>query len=294
MKDNFLNNTYKWVSWITVIDSNKPGKNIAICAITHWNEPVWIDIFNYLMETYEISKKLKKWKIFLIAVNLQAYNSYQSDKDISKHRFIDFDMNRISNKKWLEKCYEFYRLQELKSIFSEIDVAIDLHSVPKGDDVIWLTDEKFLDSAKVFFDVENILVDNMGNTWALIWELIRNGKEAYGLECWNHLWENAMINGINNIMNFLQYFWSIEKFKYTSIFKRENIFQFFKEVVPETENFEYAQDFLWFTHISNNSYYAKDWDLEVINSDWENIYLWIVAKYFKKWVTAWFLFKKLN
>jgi hypothetical protein len=40
-------------------------------------------------------------------------------------------MNRISNQSFKENSTEFQRFQELKPIFDEIDVVIDLHSVSK-------------------------------------------------------------------------------------------------------------------------------------------------------------------
>jgi hypothetical protein len=40
-------------------------------------------------------------------------------------------MNRISNKEFKMKSYEHKRFEELKQVFDEIDIAIDLHSVSK-------------------------------------------------------------------------------------------------------------------------------------------------------------------
>jgi hypothetical protein len=40
-------------------------------------------------------------------------------------------MNRISNQSLKNKSKEFIRFEELKPIFDEIDIAIDIHSVPK-------------------------------------------------------------------------------------------------------------------------------------------------------------------
>ncbi len=81
---------YKNILWIEVIDSWKQWLNFWIFAITHWNEKVWIEVFDYLKKDNFLNNKLKKWKVYLIAVNLLAYGK---DK-----RFVDDNMNRIWNK----------------------------------------------------------------------------------------------------------------------------------------------------------------------------------------------------
>ncbi len=176
MYHSFLDNSYKSIPWITVIDSWNAGKNIGIFAVTHGNEPVWLQIFEYLCSDFQIAKKLKTGKLFLIANNIEAYKKYQETRDISQYRFIDDNMNRISNQAFKNGSYEFERLKTLKTVYKEIDIAIDIHSVSKGNDVIWLCDTQYLKTAKDFFNVETILTDNMGETWAVIWYFLRNSK----------------------------------------------------------------------------------------------------------------------
>lgn len=290
--NKFITNTYKNIAWITIIDSGKPGKNIWIFAITHWNEPVWIEIFNYLIEKFNISKKLEKWKIFLIANNIKAYSKYQETKDINNYRFLDDNMNRISNQNFKKWSYEFERFEELKTIYDEIDIAIDLHSVPKWNDVIWLCDTAYIETAKNFFDVETILVDDMWKTWAVIWEFLRNGKEAYWLECGNHISKAGFLKWKTNVLNFLQYFWIISKITIQNKF--EVIYKFIEEIKIETDNFKFIKEFIWwFTKIVPWEIYAIDWKKELKNTFSKDIFVGIPAKKFKKWDWAGFIFYKL-
>ena len=289
--NNFLQNTYKNISWITLIDSWKPWKNIGIIAITHWNEPVWLKIFEYLINEFKINEKLKWWKIYLIANNIEAHKNYLESKDINKFRFINNNMNRISNKDFKYWSYEFERLDELKQIFDEIDIAIDIHSVSKWNDLIWISDKKYLNEAMSFFDVETFLVDEIWNTWDVIWYLIRNWKIGFGIECGNHIDDRGFENWKRNILNFLSYYGSI---KHTIKSSYDNIYEFVKEIYPKSDNFKYTKDFVWFTKLEKDEKFAVDWDLEHKNDLWENIYLWFPKKIPKKWDWAGFLFKKLK
>lgn len=290
--NNFIENKYKEIKWITVIDSWKKWKNIWIFALTHWNEPVWIDVLNYLVNDFEITKKIKIWKLFLIVINIKAYSNYLKNNDINQNRFIDDNMNRISNKEFNKKSYEFNRLKELRQIFWEIDIAIDLHSVSKWNDIIWITDKKYLEKSQEIFDVENILIENIWETWAVIWDFIRDNKESYWIECWNHLWKDALNNWINNVLNLLKIKWLID-WSTTKNIKFENILKFKEEIFPKTSDFKFIKDYYWFTKIEKNKPYAIDSWKEIINKIGENIFLWLVLDKPIVWDWAWFLFEKL-
>lgn len=291
--NKFIKNTYKSISWITLIDSWKPGKNIWLIAITHWNEPVWLKIFEYLINEFKINEKIEWWKIFLIANNIKAYKKYLKSENINKFRFIDDNMNRISNKDFKSWSYEYKRFYELKKIFDEIDFVIDIHSVSKWNDLIWICDKKYKDKAETFFDVETILIDEIWNTWSIIWEFIRKWKEAYWIECWNHIDDIWFNNWIINILNFLVYYWFIN-WKIDKKYINVNIFEFIEEIKVKTDNFKFIDDFSNFTKIWENEIFAIDECKELKHNLWTNVYLWIIAKNPKKWDWAWFLFRKLK
>lgn len=291
--NNFIENNYNWVNWITVIDSWKKWQNIWIFAITHWNEPVWLKVFDYLINSFNIESQLLKWKIYLVAINVEAYKKYISQNDFLEYRFINNNMNRIYGKEFVKWSIEFERFLDLKNVFDEIDIAIDLHSVASWNDIIWITDEKFLSESKWFFDVETILVDDVSKSWAMIWYFIDKWKIAFWLECWNHIWENACNNWVNNVLNFLSYFWFID----LSIKKeidRKWIFRFVKEIFPRSIDFHYLEKYKNFTKIDLWENFAKDWENYYFNDFNKEVYLWLLGKKVKVWDWNWFIFEKIS
>ncbi len=293
MYNQFIINSYKWVSGITIIDSWKPGKNVGIFAITHGNEPVWLGVFEHLSHWYRLGEKIKSGKIFLIAVNIEAYEKFIQDGNDNKYRFIHDNMNRISNKPFRDKSYEFRRFKELMPILDELDIAIDLHSVPIGDDIIGIVDQKYLTESLWFLDVETILVDDIKNTGALIGYLLRQEKEAYGLECCNHTDSQAFETGVRNVLNLLIFEGVID-----GIISQKHsvpqVFEFIEEVQPLTGKFQYMAEYSWFTRILDDQIFARDGEIDRRNTLWDNIFLWLVMKDPKKWDGAGFLFRKIG
>lgn len=293
MIKKFITNTYKWVEWITVIDSWKQGKNIWIFAITHGNEPVWLEVFSKLLNEFDLQSKLRCWKVYFIAINIEAYEKYLSSHDINAYRFLHHNMNRIYKKNFISNSYEFNRFKELESIFEELDVVIDLHSVSKWDDVIWLWDVLQIESAKIFFDVQNILVDEMTNSGALIWYFVDRWKLAFWLECWNHIWKNACQNWVRNVLNFLIYIWALN-WEIEKYIKLENVLKFSEEIFPISKNFIFTRNYTGFTKVSTNEIYAIDNDKIYKNVLNEDIYLWLASEKIQVWDWVWFLFKKVD
>ncbi len=278
----FLENNYKWVDWITVIDSWKPWKNIWIIAITHWNEIVWLEVFYKLLKDFDIKNKLKSWKIYFISANIESYKKWL--------RFIDDDLNRISDKQSLDNSYEFSRFKELTNILDELDYVIDLHSVSKWDLNIWICDEYLIDESLNFFDIKTILYDDLSNSWALISYLIRKNKKAFWIECWNHNSKDSFIVWYNNVLNFLSYYWFIDFWIKTS--SEIDKYKFIYEIYPKSDNFKFLDDYNWFIKIKKWEAYAIDNDYNYINNYWFDVYIWLCSKNIKYWESAWFLFKK--
>ncbi len=247
--------SYKNILWVELIDSWKNWPNVGIFAVNHWNEKVWLDVFEYLKKDNFLKKRLKTWKVFLIAVNLLARG-----KNV---RFVDDNMNRIWNKPFKGWSYEFIRMQELKPVLDELDIAIDLHSVSKWNVVYWIWDKKFIKDIKAFMDVPVVLLDNMSKTWALIWYLIRRWKIAFGLECGNHNQNDAYKIGLQNVLNLLVYYglvdWNINLKN-----KDKKFFEFLEEIYPQSENFKFVKDFEGFLFVKKWQVYAIDEDKKYI------------------------------
>lgn len=289
----YISNSYNWIPWVTVIDSWNPWKHIWLLAITHWNETVWLQIFDYLFNDFQLKHKLLNWKVFLISMNIDAYQKFISQSNSLAYRFIDFDMNRIYGKKNIKKSSEYKRFESLKPIFDELDCALDLHSTSLDDQLIWITDEKHLNMAKQFFDIQDILVDNLAKMWAWIGYLLDQWKPAFGLECGNHNSSKAYLHWFRSVINLLIANWCL----YGTIHKHNNLDKILKikyDIIPHSKSFHYTLPIQWFTKLTKNQIYATDDSINYINSLWDNIFLWLVSKNPVPWVSAWFLLEKIN
>ncbi|PID34953.1 MAG: hypothetical protein CR971_00605 [candidate division SR1 bacterium] len=284
----FLKNKYKNISGITVIDSGKPGKNIGILAITHGNETVGLKIFKYLEEDITIKKKLQQGKIFLITMNPLAYKK--------QTRFIDDNMNRISNQIFNPQSYEYKRLEELKPILNELDIVLDIHSFSNSYDLVAICDKNNIQTTKAIFSLETILVDDLKKSGSIIGYCKRNNTEGYGIECGHHNDPNGLEKGKQQIINFLSYYNAIHINSYNSTnnIEHQNIYQFKEKIQPLTDNFTFTKPFVGFTSLEENEIFAKDQDKEYRNTLGKNIYLGIPAKNPKATDGAGFLFEKLE
>lgn len=291
-----INETYNNIPGITVIDSWKPGKNIGLFAITHGNEPVWLYIFDQLINNYNIFKNISKGKLYLICVSLETYKQYILQSDPLAYRFIDYNMNRIYKKENISG-YESQRFNELKVIFDELDSALDIHSVAKGNDIIGITDKKYYKEMKKIFNTETILVDpNMENSWAMIWYMINKGKMVFGLECGNHIDKTAHKVWLENTLRFLIHTEILDNNKqiYNIPKKWKSIsYLFLEEIIPQSLNFSYTKTYKNFDQVKENEVYAKDGDIEYKNNYKETIHIWLVGKKVKIGDGNGFLFKKI-
>ncbi|MDD2917239.1 MAG: succinylglutamate desuccinylase/aspartoacylase family protein [Candidatus Gracilibacteria bacterium] len=292
MFHQIINSSYRGVPGITVIDSGKPGKNIAIFAITHGNEPIGLGVFDVLCNQYEIRNRLKTGKIYLVAVNIEAYGKYIQEDDPNKNRFIHDNMNRISNKPHKEGSSEFRRFRELVPILDEIDIAIDLHSVPIGDDIIGIVDRKYLGQSLGFLDAETVLVDDIGNTGALTGYLLRQGKEAYGLECGNHTDSRAFETGVRNVLNLLVSQGVIDG-EVIRTHAAPQVFEFAEEIFPETDDFMFIKDYSGFSLVPEGEIFALDGGRGIKNTLGYDAFLGIPMKGAKKGDGAGFLFRRI-
>lgn len=174
-------------------------------------------------------------------------------------------MNRISNKPHKEESSEFRRFRELTPILDEIDMAMDLHSVPIGDDVIGIVDRKYLDQSLGFLDVETILVDDIGNTGAFAGYLLRQGKESCALECGNHTDSQTFLTGARNVLNLLISQEVIEG-ELIQTYTTPQIFEFAEEIFPETDDFRFAKDYSGFSLVPEGEVFALDGGREMKNT----------------------------
>lgn len=291
MFEHLLNNKYKWISWVTCLDSGKSWPTVGFFAVTHGNEPVGLQFFEQLLMTW-LHTKLQKGRLLLICVNLDAYSRYQNQEDPFKRRFVDENMNRIANKDLTQHSYERQRLQELLPIFDEIDIWLDLHSVQIWEQVIGITDKKYLPDAQKFFDSPVLFSDEMEKTWAMIRLLLEKGIPAYWLECGSHTQENGHQIAMCNTKNLLSYYGLLSD-PIVSWSRSQVCYEFLEEVIPKTSKFTYTIPYENFTEISVGQVYGDDNWSKVINKYNFSVVLWLRADSYELWDGCGFLFKQI-
>ena len=85
-----------------------------------------------------------------------------------QQRFIDDNMNRISNQTYKSTSYEHQRLDELKPILREMDITLEIHSFSNSHDIVAICDIQNREKAKQIFTTETILVDNLEQSGSII------------------------------------------------------------------------------------------------------------------------------
>ena len=116
------------VEFVTSFDSGSSGPHVMINALTHGNEICGAIALDRL---FKLGVRPKSGKLTLCFVNHEAYSNFDA-KNPSNSRFVDEDFNRV----WLEKrlnsdegSWELTRARELRPIFDDIDLLLDIHSM---------------------------------------------------------------------------------------------------------------------------------------------------------------------
>lgn len=292
MYSQFLSSQYMWIPWVTVIDSGKPWKNIWLCAITHGNEPVGLEVFSYLIDTFSLQKKLLTGKVFCIAINIDAYMFFQSQSTVLEWRCLHHNMNRIVWTPFVSGSSEHTRFVQLVPIFDQLDVVLDMHSVPVGDDVIGITDEKFLSDSFSFFDVQTILVDTLVWKWSLASYFLAKNVPAFGVECGNHVYGDSFAHGVSNVLRFLSYYNCIASYTQKEYICTD-AYRFLSEIIVATEKFHFVRDFSNFDRVSAGECIAVDGETNVCVPYAYDVYVWLMWVKPLPWQWNGFFFEKI-
>lgn len=277
--DKFLENTYKWVLWVTEINSWIEWKTVWILSITHGNETSWLKAFDALS-----TLELKEGRMLLICVNIEAYKNWT--------RMIDIDMNRVRSSKYIEG-YELSRYKELSPILKELDYVLDLHSVSIWDDKMVICDKTNIELASKLFDMPYFLECDMEESSAIIWDVFSDWWIWFWIECWNHNspdWEKIATEAALSLIEYAQL---IEEHKNEKVAIDKKYFSFHEEIIPLEEGFMYYRDFNHFEEIRPWEIYATSWKIYHINKEKFSVYIWMMSSNIEVWTSAGFLFKEL-
>ena len=255
-------------------------------------------ILDRLEERRGINQNLQNLSgnIFLIAVNIDAYNYYLKQWKPEIWRFVDYNMNRIVWKNIDPKYSEQKRFLELKDIIENLDIALDLHSVPIWNEVIGICDQRLVKQSQSFMNVQYLLADDVDNSGALISLLTKQNKPAFGIECGNHTDKSAFEVWVANVLSFLGFYKIFDISDKQKISKNgflQETYWFLEEIIPQTKNFKFVKSYKNFEKISPKQTFAIDWDKKYINNFDKDIYIWFIHSNIQAWQGCGFLFEKL-
>lgn len=274
-----------------IFDSNTDGPTITIVALTHGNEIIGLDVFESLITDFDIRSLIKKGKIIFICSNLEAHKKFLSQDNPLKYRYLDHDMNRIWNDTYEIGSYEYSRREELKKILNWSDVVIDIHSVSKWDDILWIVWKNNYKESLLFIDAQRILIEN-SDTYSMRNWIEKQWKKSFWIEAWNHISKNGIASAITTILNLLSEYGMIsyqKRFHHMS----PKILEFIEEIKPISEKFHYAREFNNWDILWENEIFAEDGDILYRNTYSWNICIGLVQKeiQYKRW--AGFLFREI-
>lgn len=130
LKDSYHLN----IPWVYVMSSWHQSPRVVISCLTHWWETAWLDVVNFLINTFDIQSYLLRWTIMFVLANIDAYTSYLDHKNFRKARYIDQNMNRHATQaniaSWVSS--EARRIQELLPILTHADYHVDIHSTTQS------------------------------------------------------------------------------------------------------------------------------------------------------------------
>lgn len=116
------------VDYVDTIDSGRDGPHLLLNALTHGNE---ICGASALTALHEMNLRPRRGRLTLVFANVAAFLAF-NPADPYANRFIDEDFNRIWRDEYLDSpriSAELARARQLRPIYSEADVLLDLHSM---------------------------------------------------------------------------------------------------------------------------------------------------------------------
>lgn len=199
-------------------------------------------------------------------------------------------MNRIWKQDRSWSGVEFCRRDELLPLISSFDFVLDIHSVPDGDFCAGITAPHLAGEISKWCNAPYILL--WATEGAVIGPMIGKWGKWFGLEAWNHLSDLSLDRAWENTLRFLQYTAIINVLDNMPVAK-QRVFQFKKEILPESNWFLFIEQTEEFHPISPNAIYAIDGTKVLRNLSPGTLFTWIRNEYAKKWKSAGFIFEEV-
>ncbi len=222
---------YKDTQGVVCIDSGIPGPVLGVLIMTHGNEPCGIYAYKIISNNINL---LKKGKILFILQNIKAsdnyFNKVYSPVD---NRFYKLNLNRLPLKTDKnDSRYELIRANELKNIYKECDVLIDLHSTSQVSEPMALI---FSKNDMYFFENSNFIKNIVVNLDRIqigrpILSLAPKKTIKIGVECGSHKDIKTYKNALNTVLDTGSYLDMFIKNKQSRSI-RKNFFMAFKSLI---------------------------------------------------------------
>lgn len=276
------------LDWIIEFDSRVPWKTIWIVVLTHWNEPWWLVAQQEFIKNW-YHECIKRWKVFFIRVNIEAYEQ--------NTRFIDVNMNRIWKFLKDKNAYEYKRFYELLPILDQCDIVVDIHSTSKSiNSLMWICHTKDALLAQKILKTNRLLIDDaFDDEWSLISFVTKRWWVGFGIECGYHEQDDAWKNALDNMISLLRFYDMIDSnYNYQTNTILKSTYKFYEEVYPRSESFAFTKIYENFDAINPWEVYATDWSSVYKNETNSPLYLWIIWINVRVWDGIGFLFTRLN
>ena len=198
------------VDFVTTFDSGKPGPHVMINAVTHGNEicgAIALDIL------FKDNIRPINGKLTLAFVNHLAYSTFDSSAP-SLSRFIDEDFNRVWVEERLdgqEKTAELQRARELRPVFDEVDLLLDIHSMGTFSKPLMICNG--LEKERKFVKEVNFPAHIMCGSGHVVGKRLieytpfndtRNNKVALLVECGQHWAADTGVVALDTALHFLR------------------------------------------------------------------------------------------
>ena len=198
------------VDFVTTFDSGKPGPHVMINAVTHGNEicgAIALDIL------FKDNIRPINGKLTLAFVNHLAYSTFDPSAP-SLSRFIDEDFNRVWVEERLdrqEKTAELQRARELRPVFDEVDLLLDIHSMGTFSKPLMICNG--LEKERKFVKEVNFPSHIMCGSGHVVGKRLieytpfndtRNNKVALLVECGQHWAADTGVVALDTALHFLR------------------------------------------------------------------------------------------
>jgi len=281
-------NTFVFDTWIV-------WNTITIFWWIHWNEKVWIDIIDKLVE--KIQKwdiNILKWKLILAYWNEKAIKLWKKE--------YKYNLNRLFKKEHLESNsneYEIDRVKQLADIMNYSDILLDIHSVSSDSEPFMFCEniKNEIDIIKSIYNWKIILW-----WWDISWNLISWDADSYmhslwkigfTLECGNHNCDNAFYIWYKTTLSLLNKLGFL-KIKLDYIENKKNCFiKMYKIKTTKTWFFRFNWKIQNFKSISKWELIWFDWEEKVLAKE-DFIILLPNFEKIKKWEEIFYYWKLIK